>query len=681
MAGRWWCGRRAAVVALIGLLAAPVVATEAILVACTGGDATFRLPNPSDWPPATVLTIADPPVEVVVIGTKGREVTARLVDPSLVQKLQLGRHYDLRPGGTGTAPATVAPAPVAAGTVTAVDDGQLSIEVEGPAPSGTTAELVRDGRVIGQLEWLEQKEDGRYSARLAGDVTPRLGDRVRFTPVATASAPSAPAPKPRPARDDRDPYAVIPGDDPLYDRLASLARRGFFAGLPRRQFDGEIETLYSRGQVADILARGFEDLSDWARSYEFATMTGREASQLLWLVDDFAADLARRGVPVDDLREWLRQKGASESALSLNLWAAGRVQRGDDSLVGKVEATLTGRIDRRLRGGVSLTNEGGKAIPDGRDRSDLAAYYFEFDPTHQITLGLGRRSTRFGPGLADMLWSDRAKPLDSAYLTYRTKLFGRPFAFTDQVGIFRGGGVWKYITLHSYEYQPLNRLTVGADFGLITDRSGQAVTGLFMPLYFARFMAGKQHSGGYGNFLGSVHADYGLTRSLSVYGELFADDFDFSPSPPRTAQRIGWLGGIQYIPPWALPGSSYRFEAAILPDPGTYVGQQNAGLSWLRDGFNLGHRYGEDSAGYRFLLRHRFTPRFDVGVGFETFRQLRSLPSPAKHQLVDVVARYDLNSWLTLGVGFRENKRENIGAVAGRDDMDNSWYFETRAGY
>ncbi|NWG75814.1 MAG: hypothetical protein HXY24_14645 [Rubrivivax sp.] len=118
-----------------------------------------------------------------------------------------------------------------------------------------------------------------------------------------------------------------------------------------------------------------------------------------------------------------------------------------------------------------------------------------------------------------------------------------------------------------------------------------------------------------------------------------------------------------------------------MPDTGTYTGQQEPRLAWLRDGVLLGHEYGQDSSGWRFLGRQRLGAWCDVTLSYEQFRQLRDSASPARTTRFDVVARHDLGRTLQLGLGYRSRRLRNAGGVASADSTTDTLYLEARASY
>lgn len=464
---------------------------------------------------------------------------------------------------------------------------------------------------------------------------------------------------------------LVPGDDPAYDALARLAADGLLPGLTARHFAGESEVLYTVGQIVDYVALA---VAGW-----YPGSLGREvnAAPLRYLIWRYRRHLTARGIDSAALLADLPVPDASGPSGFMTLSGEARGGWGLSGFDGRAEWTGIATFSDRTRAGLTIGTEGTWPFLPEYQRDDIRGFFVAHDFSDHLTITAGRLSTRFGPGLNDMLWSDRARPLDSLALEWSTKLFGEPLSLRQQTGYFRDLGVSKYVTVQRIEYQPTDWCTLGAGFGLITDRSLQALASLVVPLYAVRFVAGEGRRGGEGNFLGAVDAAFRPCESISLYGQFFVDDFDFSPSPPRTAQRLGYLAGAMFTP-GGLPGSQYRAEVCILPDTGTYVGQQNARQSWLRGGTILGHEYGPDSWGYRLFARQRLCESLDLSAGFEQFRQRRETPSPARTTRLDLHLRHDLDARHQLGLGWRHREFRNRGGVAGRNSVEEQFYLEAR---
>ncbi|NUP98815.1 MAG: hypothetical protein HUU35_03045 [Armatimonadetes bacterium] len=460
--------------------------------------------------------------------------------------------------------------------------------------------------------------------------------------------------------------------------LAPTARAPITPKATHRQFAG-LETVFTRRQLVQFLSLLIEHLLDGEQAWPVQAMSDQSAAQVAALVGHFRDELKASGVDVQQVDEALQELGVADPATLMTGTADLRIV-SDENLTGRAEATLLGSFRSRLRYGLSVGTRADEPFPADRDRETIESYHLEYDLARHLTLGIGRRSRLLGPGRNGLLLSDRAEPIDSVYLAWRTQVFGRPFSIQQQTGGF-GFDRGRYVTIRRYQYLPARQLTLGLNFGLITDLGGQAVASFFLPDYAYRFVGGNTSGGGRGNWLGSFDAAYRLSREWAVYGEMFADEFDFSPSPPRTAQRLGYLAGVHYTPRWALPGTSYRLEGTLIPDRGTYVGQQDVGLAWLREGVLFGHPYGEDSAGWRLDIHHRLAPNFDVTLGAEHFRQLRSRAIQPRTTRLELALHYDLNHWSAVGTGIRFRRFEDRAGIANNDLDDDAWYFETRLGY
>lgn len=670
---RWWFA------SLLGLgLLSPLGAVPAVLTALSATDAQWQLREAAAWPVDQTLAVEPGGWRVIVVGQSRTILKTRLTDQAAREKLYLGGQWELSPAAAAAQPLeAVEPAPTATGTVIGIHGAQVLIQGEVPPDPNGPTHLV--GQPQTTLRWSGTQGRNWFAT---APVPLALGDRVAYVPAAATDAATPPAPPAAPR--DLDPYGagtVVPGDDPLYDRFAALAAAGCVMDATSRQFRGSSDALYTRGQFADFVAVIARQLLDRDRLWPVQECSAGLAAQVHLLLDDFTDELAARGIDAAAACAALKSPHGSAGYTGFFTGQAlARVQSGDDALFGQVAASYHGEWAGRLQFDAKVQARSAETLADEYDRTNLVTLHAAYDLSRHLTIGAGRLSTRFGPGHSDLLWSDYAKPQDQVSLRWRTKLFGRPFELRQHTGTFDQGGR-KYVTVRRYEYGAVDNLTLALNFGLITDQSGQALASMVLPLYATRFVSGSASVGGDGNFLGSFDAAWQLNPQWQFYGQFFADEFDFSPSPPATAQRIGLLGGVLYTPSWALPGTSYRLEGTLIPDQGTYIGQQNVGLAWLRDGYLFGHPYGQDAAGLRFDARHRFTPRWDVALRGEYFRQLRSFPVDASRVRFDVSTWYDLNNWLSIGVGGRYFDDRDIGGVAGNNQQETAVFVESQAGF
>lgn len=668
---RWWVG------GLLGLgLCTPLGAVPAVLTSLSGADAQWQLIEAAEFAVDQSLAIQPGGWRVVVVGQTPRVLKTRFADAADDGQLYLGGRWDLTPTAT---PASALPGSAATtsftGTVVGVDGNEYLIQSELPP------DLSRPARAQDQpgtvLSWV-----GRQGRNWLATSTARLplGAKVVYEPVEAVAETVPRAAEPR-VRDRLGDGYMVPGDDPVYGRFAALAAAHCVPDATARHFRGTPDALYTRGQLADFAATMLRQLLDETHVWPIQDLPGHLAVQVRYLLDEFEDELVARGIDVAAARAGLHRlpEGGTFSGVATGHGTL-RFQTGDDAVVGRGQASYHTNIGEQFRVDAKLQTSSPDVVAPEFDRTNLVTAYGAWDLSRHLTLGVGRLATRFGPGRYDLLWGDQAQPLDQLSLRWQTKVFGRPFELRQHTGLFDQGGQ-RYVTVRRYAYGAADRLTLALNFGLITNGGSQALASMFLPLYATRFVSGNASAGGNGNFLGSFDAAWQINPEWQIYGEFFADEFDFSPSPPATAQRIGLLGGFFYTPAKALPGTSYRVEAALIPDQGTYVGQQNVGLAWLRDGYLMGHPYGQDSAGVRVDVRQRFTPRLDVSFRGEYFRQLRSFPVDATSARVDLAAWYDLNNWLSVGFGGRHIDFKDIGGVAGNDRSETTVFVESQAGF
>jgi hypothetical protein len=575
--------------------------------------------------------------------------------------------------------------------VARVSEQRLEATLPAPPDLRTAALVVRDGVTVANPRWLAGNGPGAlgYPATWQGvdNRGPHLGDTVVYTvspQVARRGVDHSPvvvhATAPVLAED------MTAGDAPAMAALRMLAARGLVPGASQRQFAGHGQAVYSRREIASFLVSTLEHLAGWNASREVKEIGPDAAGVLLGVVYDYRSELASLGYDPSAAITTLRRRVGDLQRLGLDwswtptLALDGRVGlTGSQAVAGRVRGSLLAASDGRLRTTLTVGSEGAKAVPGGRDRDALDTAHVAFDLSSHLSVGVGRENFRLGAGLHDLLWSERARPTDGFSLTWQTKVLGRPFALEQRLG-FSDEGAWKSITLRRWTYSPLRGWTIKGTEALITSRLGQGLASVGLPLYLARFVAGERSRGGYGNMLASFESTYRVNRALAVHGEMMLDDFDFSPKPPRTAQRVGWLAGVHWTPSWALPGSSYRLEGAILPNKGTYIGQADKGMAWMRRGYLYGHEYGDDAFGWRASARQRLTRRLDLDASCEQFRQQRKAAVPRRANRLSVAANYDLLRQLSVSVGYSLDRRRNVGGTLNQDVDDNQFFISAYAG-
>jgi hypothetical protein len=257
-------------------------------------------------------------------------------------------------------------------------------------------------------------------------------------------------------------------------------------------------------------------------------------------------------------------------------------------------------------------------------------------------------------------------------------VFDCPLQLDESSGYYWDSGP-RLINLRHLEFHPLRPFTLAATEGLVTDRGGQDLAGLALPLYAARRLGNHPGGGGRGTYVATLEPTYRITRSVSVYGEAMLNEADVAAG--TSLDRLGWLGGVHWTPPYALPGTSYRAELGIVPNTGSYTGLPALGLDWVRGGFPLGFPFGGDS--WRLLLsgRQRLSSRFDLALSVEQYRQSRRSPVELRTSIFDANAGYDVASYLGFVAGYRHDAQSNLNGIQGNDQVENLIYLETRTGY
>ncbi|MBI2298267.1 MAG: hypothetical protein HYU66_04825 [Armatimonadetes bacterium] len=618
----------ARLLAMLALMAVvpqkPAAAARAVLVESTALVAVWQLPAGTDWRPPLRLVTLDDRVELLLVRREGREAVTEVVRWDAAVVRTIGCVLEL--AVLTAAPTARPPTPEA--------PPDRARDVRAPEPAVST-------------------EDPLY----------RL-----------------PVPPARPW-EVLGQETVVSTDDPVYRLLASSAVRGWIPDASYRQFVGDPLEALTRRQLVDYVALVAQGLSEPDPDLRYDTLCGEDASRLLWVLRTFEPELAARGFAVQRIADRLRECGATGTTWLATGLAQGRLLTSGRAWGGRLAGAFLLRHHDRLRLGILASSRTGEPFPPGRDRDSLPALFAETDLSRHATLRFGRLATRFDSGAYSLLWSDQARPLDGLYFTWRTKVLGRPFRYEQTTGYLRDGGRDKYIALQSYEYLPTSRLTIGAHAALMTNNFAQALSTVFVPIMLA-----PPHPavgvGSRGNLLGSLHASYRLSREVAVYGQFVVDDFATKQQPNHSRpQHIGWLAGVHFTPRWALPGTSYRLEGAVLRDPTTYMTFTNVGLNWARNGVVLGHPYGGGSHGVRLTAHQRLSPQLALSGRFEALRQFRKAPVTVSVRYLELSVRYDLRAAWGLEAGLRSRHVQNAGQVAGARLHDDDFFLGASVGY
>lgn len=508
--------------------------------------------------------------------------------------------------------------------------------------------------------------------------------------------------KPRPIRFQD----VVSGEDRTYEVLRGLAAQGLLCGYTARDFAGESEQLFTRGEIGQILAPAVNDLR---ASSPLRSEAGAPPAAPAWntsavwglrtLLPGYRRELEAAGVDYHATMEAVQARlesadarqgqpgflsGLGESRLGLNADAA-----HDGRWVVSAGRAFNDRGGMWL----TLTNEREDEGMRWRERPTVNRLLVEVELSAQDRLIIGRDTMRWGPGYnGSLLLSENAVPVDHIrYERDPLKIFQHPFFFTQFFTTYREGDRRQWITGRrlATSLSPTTEVAYSEVLKMQSARhAGPSL--VYVPLHlvqediFGWVPSLNDSEDPQSNMLASLEISTGVAPTATAHFQWLLDDLTTIDPVPR---KIGWQIGGHWWREQEENRTDLRLEYTFT-DADVYEHRQPP-AAWFYEGQVLGHRAGPDSQDLFLRLRNSLSPEEDVTFVYNWGRHGHSLrpteehpdQAPERETLWSLAYSRDFTPHLSAGARYLHHRRSNAGQTRGVKQTEDRLWLEVRYGF
>ena len=251
----------------------------------------------------------------------------------------------------------------------------------------------------------------------------------------------------------------------------------------------------------------------------------------------------------------------------------------------------------------------------------LAISYAKFKlPWFELLLG--KENLSWGPGRHGALFiSDNPLPMNMVKLSawYKQIKFS---AFTSILGSDIGK---KYMSGHRLEFNLWDKVSLGICENIVYGNRFETIYTNPFQIYAVTEIPSKIVEGesveSPDNVLLSGDLDILLLRDLEFYGELLMDDFYPNyglRSPFHWISKWGILLGFYYVDPFSIPDTDLRIEYTFV-NQYTYT-HDPMDTTYTHYDAVIGHHIGADADDLFIDVRHWFTDKLRMAIGYELER-------------------------------------------------------------
>ena len=423
----------------------------------------------------------------------------------------------------------------------------------------------------------------------------------------------------------------------VYDFLDRMAAKKVIGGILKNS------RPYSRGEVATALAA-----LDKRVSSGDARLSRIEQKHLAHLTRIFAVDLpdaVARNEAIyqyhDD--EYLLQTQGETYRFGLSMEAGETIVNRNQSdktqqtgYATLLRPTVTGQVKDNFAfySDLKFYYLSGATFPDipkteakvgqaglGATTAALAISYVKFKlPWFELLLG--KENLSWGPGRHGALFiSDNPLPMNMVKLNawYKWIKFS---AFTSILGSDIGK---KYMSGHRLEFNLWDKVSLGICENVVYANRFETIYTNPFQIYAvteipSKIVGGESVSSP-DNVLVSGDLDILLLRDLEFYGELLMDDFYPNyglRSPFNWGSKWGILLGFYYVDPFSIPDTDLRIEYTFV-NQYTYT-HEPMDTTYTHYDAVIGHHIGADADDLFIDVRHWFTDKLRMAIGYELER-------------------------------------------------------------
>jgi hypothetical protein len=257
----------------------------------------------------------------------------------------------------------------------------------------------------------------------------------------------------------------------------------------------------------------------------------------------------------------------------------------------------------------------------GATTAALAISYAKFKlPWFELLLG--KENLSWGPGRhGALLLSDNPLPMNMVKLSawYKQIKF---HAFTSILGSSIGK---KYMSGHRLEFNLWDKVSLGICENVVYANRFEAIYLNPFQIYAVTEIPSKVVDGesvsSPDNVLLSGDLDIILLKNFEFYGELLMDDFYPNyglRSPFNWGSKWGILLGFYYVDPFSIPDTDLRIEYTFV-NQYTYT-HEPMDTTYTHYDAVIGHQIGADADDLFIDVRHWFTDKLRIAIGYELER-------------------------------------------------------------
>jgi len=235
---------------------------------------------------------------------------------------------------------------------------------------------------------------------------------------------------------------------------------------------------------------------------------------------------------------------------------------------------------------------------------------------------LGKENISWGPGRhGALLLSDNPLPMNMVKLS----AWYKQIKFHAVTGILGSSIGKKYMSGHRLEFNLWDKVSLGITESIVYANRFETIYTNPFQIYAVTEIPSKvvdgESSESPDNVLVSGDLDIFLLKNLEFYGELLMDDFQPNyglRSPFNWGSKWGILLGFYYVDPFSIPDTDLRLEYTFI-NQYTYT-HEPMDTTYTHYDAVIGHHIGADADNLFIDVRHWFTDKLRIAIGYELER-------------------------------------------------------------
>ena len=469
------------------------------------------------------------------------------------------------------------------------------------------------------------------------------------------------------AKTSANPTDIVPRGSALLDAFASLAAADAF-GASDTPEDFLGEPLYTRGQLAHLLEHLVQDEPQKLARIQ---QDDSENATLQAAIAGLRPELTLDSVDLSEA-EATPAHGASISGY---VQPEARVRIGGDQkpgsgALGVYRATAQGHLRSNLSYVLSASNwpEDDRRVFQNdvgpHDFSAVNEAYLEVDGGRRLTVDIGRKFNRWGPGMrgAAML-GDNAPAMDQIHVAFPFSLgakLGRNYSYEQLISTFKANDKRDYFVARRVEYAFSQQWLADIQESYVTDRSWGLEFAPFPDYYNIKnsHLFGLRQQSTSLDIKNAINLTASYTTpsdSLRLYGQFQLQDLrtpgaNSGITPRKSSYLVG--GSLR-------PVSGTRLTLEYLFDDPTTYSSINYGTQWQEGRYDeIAFPSGPNATEVYARIDQHLGTKLTVSLeGRDRRRHDLSFPAPTARDLA-AIASYALGRHNALQVTFHDYRQD-----------------------